>query len=78
MTWTFVSHIANGGVAVSTTSHSDHVWKPCSTLFDSQLPNNGETPVWEPFLMQYNGQLVCYYSDQVSPCTARSRSIDLV
>jgi hypothetical protein len=28
------------------------------------VPNNGETPVWEPFLMMYNGQLVCYYSDQ--------------
>ncbi|KAG5951614.1 hypothetical protein E4U53_002690 [Claviceps sorghi] len=28
------------------------------------LPNNGETPVWEPFLMVYNNQLVCYYSDQ--------------
>ncbi|KAG6075889.1 hypothetical protein E4U33_001984 [Claviceps sp. LM78 group G4] len=28
------------------------------------LPNNGETPVWEPFLMVYNNQLLCYYSDQ--------------
>ncbi|KAG5927761.1 hypothetical protein E4U42_001808 [Claviceps africana] len=28
------------------------------------LPNNGETPVWEPFLMVYNNQLICYYSDQ--------------
>ncbi|KAG6013848.1 hypothetical protein E4U43_007084 [Claviceps pusilla] len=27
-------------------------------------PNNGETPVWEPFLMVYNNQLICYYSDQ--------------
>ncbi|KAJ5937645.1 hypothetical protein N7454_003987, partial [Penicillium verhagenii] len=27
-------------------------------------PDNGLTPVWEPFLMTYNGQLVCYYSDQ--------------
>jgi hypothetical protein len=45
-TWKFVSHIANGGVA---------------------LPNNGETPVWEPFLMEYNGQIICYYSDQRDP-----------
>jgi hypothetical protein len=28
------------------------------------VPNNGETPVWEPFLMVYQNQLVCYYSDQ--------------
>ncbi|PWN94987.1 glycoside hydrolase family 93 protein [Tilletiopsis washingtonensis] len=27
-------------------------------------PDNGETPVWEPFFMEYNGQLVMYYSDQ--------------
>lgn len=28
------------------------------------LPDNGLTPVWEPFLMLYKGQIVCYYSDQ--------------
>ncbi|GAP90419.1 putative glycoside hydrolase family 93 [Rosellinia necatrix] len=27
-------------------------------------PVNGETPVWEPLLMVYDNQLVCYYSDQ--------------
>ncbi|KAH8703276.1 hypothetical protein BGW36DRAFT_354704 [Talaromyces proteolyticus] len=27
-------------------------------------PDNGLTPVWEPFLMTYNGKLICYYSDQ--------------
>lgn len=27
-------------------------------------PNNGLTPVWEPFLMQYKDTLICYYSDQ--------------
>jgi len=27
-------------------------------------PNNGETPVWEPFLMVYNNALIVYYSDQ--------------
>lgn len=28
------------------------------------VPNNGETPVWEPFLLAYDDQLVCFYSDQ--------------
>ncbi|KAG2417599.1 hypothetical protein HFD88_008818 [Aspergillus terreus] len=28
------------------------------------IPNNGLTPVWEPFLMAYEGTLICYYSDQ--------------
>lgn len=27
-------------------------------------PNNGLTPVWEPFLMEYKGKLIHYYSDQ--------------
>ncbi|KAL1753859.1 glycoside hydrolase family 93 protein [Schizophyllum commune] len=30
-------------------------------------PNNGETPVWEPFLLTWNHQLVVYYSDQRDP-----------
>ncbi|KAK4498371.1 hypothetical protein PRZ48_011029 [Zasmidium cellare] len=44
--FTFVSHVARGGVA---------------------LPNNGETPVWEPFLLTYNHELIYYYSDQRDP-----------
>ncbi|MCJ1473610.1 hypothetical protein MMC13_002261 [Lambiella insularis] len=31
------------------------------------IPNNGQTPVWEPFLMMYNNQLVAFYSDQRDP-----------
>ncbi|EOA86605.1 hypothetical protein ACJQWK_08936 [Exserohilum turcicum] len=27
-------------------------------------PNNGLTPVWEPFLMMHKQTLICYYSDQ--------------
>ncbi|CAI6337866.1 unnamed protein product [Periconia digitata] len=27
-------------------------------------PNNGLTPVWEPFLMKHKDSLICYYSDQ--------------
>ena len=30
-------------------------------------PNNGLTPVWEPLFFVYDGQLVCYYSDQRDP-----------
>jgi hypothetical protein len=28
------------------------------------IPNNGLTPVWEPFLMKYKNTMICYYSDQ--------------
>jgi hypothetical protein len=31
------------------------------------ISSNGYTPVWEPFLMVYNNQLVVYYSDQRDP-----------
>ncbi|KAF7552845.1 hypothetical protein G7Z17_g4050 [Cylindrodendrum hubeiense] len=27
-------------------------------------PTNGLTPVWEPFFIVYNNQLICYYADQ--------------
>jgi hypothetical protein len=32
-------------------------------------PNNGLTPVWEPFLMLYKGTLINYYSDQRANAT---------
>ncbi|KAL2147770.1 hypothetical protein VTI28DRAFT_5542 [Corynascus sepedonium] len=28
------------------------------------IPNNDQTPVWEPFLMRNGDTLICYYSDQ--------------
>nr|CDI55903.1 uncharacterized protein BN887_06224 [Melanopsichium pennsylvanicum 4] len=31
------------------------------------VPKNGETPVWEPFLLVNKDQLICYYSDQRDP-----------
>ncbi|RLL99625.1 hypothetical protein CFD26_108296 [Aspergillus turcosus] len=33
------------------------------------VPDNGLTPVWEPFLMTRNGRLICYYSDQRANAT---------
>lgn len=31
------------------------------------IPKNGETPVWEPFLLALEGQLIVFYSDQRDP-----------
>lgn len=31
------------------------------------VPNNGDTPVWEPSLLLHAGRLICYYSDQRDP-----------
>lgn len=30
-------------------------------------PDNGIPAIWEPFLMYYEGQIICYYSDQRDP-----------
>lgn len=32
-----------------------------------ELASNGDAAVWEPFLLMYDDQLVCYYSDQRDP-----------
>lgn len=37
-------------------------------------PVNGETPVWEPFLMVYESQLVAYYSTQADPSRGQKLS----
>ncbi len=31
------------------------------------IPENGNTPVWEPFLLLHEDRLICYYSDQRDP-----------
>ena len=37
-------------------------WSVISTVATG--PNQTKDPVWEPYLMMYQGQLVCYYSDE--------------
>ena len=47
-------------------TNSGKTWKFVSHIAAGgvALPNNGETPVWEPFLMKHKNTLICYYSDQ--------------
>ncbi|KAF5024469.1 hypothetical protein F66182_3409 [Fusarium sp. NRRL 66182] len=44
-------------------------WAFASTIASGgeARPNNGLTPVWEPFMMVYQDKLVCYYADQRDP-----------
>ena len=44
-------------------------WEFVSTVASGgeAVPNNGLTPVWEPFLMVYKDKLICFYSDQRDP-----------
>jgi hypothetical protein len=44
-------------------------WEFLSTVAQGGPANttNGATPVWEPFLLLHNDNLICYYSDQRDP-----------
>jgi hypothetical protein len=44
-------------------------WKFLSTVAQggAPIPENGNTPVWEPFLLLHRDRLICYYSDQRDP-----------
>jgi hypothetical protein len=44
-------------------------WRFLSTVAEGGPPRaeNGNTPVWEPFLLLHRDRLVCYYSDQRDP-----------
>jgi hypothetical protein len=44
-------------------------WRYLSTVAVGGPPNptNGNTPVWEPFLLLHRDRLICYYSDQRDP-----------
>ncbi|SPO01879.1 related to BNR/Asp-box repeat domain protein [Cephalotrichum gorgonifer] len=44
-------------------------WEFVSHIAEGGRPNttNGATPIWEPYLLTYDGALVAYYSDQRDP-----------
>jgi hypothetical protein len=44
-------------------------WQFLSTIAQggAPVPENGNTPVWEPFLLLHRDRLICYYSDQRDP-----------
>ena len=44
-------------------------WEFLSTVAEGgpPIPENGNTPVWEPFLLLHEDRLICYYSDQRDP-----------
>jgi hypothetical protein len=44
-------------------------WQFLSTVAQGGPPiaENGNTPVWEPFLLLHRDRLICYYSDQRDP-----------
>jgi hypothetical protein len=62
---------SNNGTRIDLYASTDRArtWEFVSHVAQGGRPNttNGATPIWEPYFMQYEGQLVAYYSDQRDP-----------
>ncbi|KAJ3540585.1 hypothetical protein NM208_g5003 [Fusarium decemcellulare] len=56
-------------IDVYASTDGGETWEFVSSIAEGgeARPNNGLTPVWEPYMMVYKDQLVCYYSDQRDP-----------
>ncbi|MCJ1311283.1 hypothetical protein MMC25_004954 [Agyrium rufum] len=63
------TNLSNTQIDLYASPDKGYTWKFVSHIAagGEALPDNGLTPVWEPFLMLYNSKLVCYYSDQRDP-----------
>jgi hypothetical protein len=53
-------------IVIYASKDGGHTWSYVSSVAAGGAANttDGQTPVWEPFLLTYNNQIVCYYSDQ--------------
>ncbi|KAL5376270.1 hypothetical protein DPSP01_010620 [Paraphaeosphaeria sporulosa] len=62
---------SNNGTRIDLYASTDgaRTWEFVSHIAQGGRPNttNGATPIWEPYLLQYEGKLVAYYSDQRDP-----------
>ncbi|KAI9694277.1 MAG: hypothetical protein M1820_009080 [Bogoriella megaspora] len=63
------TNLSNTQIDLYASTDKGYTWSFVSHIAagGEALPNNGLTPVWEPFIMTYNNQLVIYYSDQRDP-----------
>jgi len=52
----------NVAIVLFASTDQGATWSVISTIATG--PNQANDPVWEPYLMMYQGQLVCYYSDE--------------
>ncbi|KAK0484514.1 glycoside hydrolase family 93 protein [Armillaria novae-zelandiae] len=63
------TNLSNTQIDLYASTDKGYTWKFVSHIAagGEALPNNGLTPVWEPFILTYNQQIVVYYSDQRDP-----------
>ncbi|KAI0198222.1 glycoside hydrolase family 93 protein, partial [Astrocystis sublimbata] len=62
---------SNNGTRIDLYASRDgaKTWEFVSHVAEGGRPNttNGATPIWEPYILPYNGSVVVYYSDQRDP-----------
>lgn len=60
-------------IVIYASKDGGHTWSYVSSVAagGAANTNDGQTPVWEPFLLTYNNHIVCYYSDQRDPSYAQ-------
>ncbi|KAF2235926.1 glycoside hydrolase family 93 protein [Viridothelium virens] len=63
------TNLSNTQIDLYASTDKGYTWNFVSHIAagGEALPDNGLTPVWEPFILTYNNQLVVYYSDQRDP-----------
>jgi hypothetical protein len=63
------TNLSSTDIQLYVSTDSGRSWTFVSSIAQGgeAVPDNGLTPVWEPFLMLYDNQLICYYSDQRDP-----------
>lgn len=63
------TNLSNTQIDLYASKDKGYTWEFVSHIAagGEALPDNGLTPVWEPFLQLYENQMICFYSDQRDP-----------
>jgi hypothetical protein len=63
------ANLSQTQIDVYASKNNGNSWQYVSTVASGgeAIPDNGMTPVWEPFFEEYDGGIVCHYSDQGDP-----------
>jgi len=58
------TNLSSTEIDLYASTDSGHTWHFVSRVATGgeAIPDDGLTPIWEPFLLVWNGQLICYYS----------------
>jgi hypothetical protein len=64
-----LDHFSSTKIMLYASTDAGVTWQLLSTVAEGgpPVPENGYTPVWEPFLLLHRDRLICYYSDQRDP-----------